>query len=224
MFQENGAVASGNFAISVEVHLLLSLWQNGVAFLNSFNWSDKVSYLILGGGIGNVEIAFEIVVPSREVEAELKAAEGDGGEDDEAHDEGNVMEDQIVFGSGAINIVSVVAEVVSLTSTIAILIKPSLKIIGGFSKIPSANNNGKRNDLGEGEQLTCLNNVDNFASRSLFFVANLSLFNLSPEVKWVPESPCDQCESPNVISDKNNDLVDSPVVKPGVIITSILPE
>ncbi len=37
MLQENGAVASGNFSISVEVHLLLSLWQNGVAFLNSFD-------------------------------------------------------------------------------------------------------------------------------------------------------------------------------------------
>ena len=224
MFQENGAVASGNFSISVEVHLLLSLWQNGVAFLNSFDWKNKVSHLVLGGGISNVEIALKIVVPSREVEAELEAAEGDGGEDDETHNESNVMVDQIIFGSGAINIVSVVAEVVSLTSRIVIIVEPSLKLCGSWSEIPASNNYGKGNNLGEGEKFACFDNIDDFASGSLFFVANLSLLNLSPEVEWEPECPSDECESPKVKQCKSNDLPGSPSVKPGIIISGILSE
>lgn len=134
------------------------------------------------------------------------------------------MVDQIIFGSGAISIESVVAEVVSLSSTRVIRVKPSLKFCGSCSEIPASNNYGKGNNLGEGEKLACFDNIDDFASRSLFFVAYLSLLNLSPEVECEPECPSDECESPNVKHCKSNNLVESPIVKPGSIISSILSE
>ena len=78
--------------------------------------------------------------------------------------------------------------------------------------------------MGECEKLACFDNIDNFASGSLFFVANLSLLNLSPEVECEPECPSDECESPNVKCDKSNDLPESPIVKPGIVISSVLSE
>ena len=77
--QENGTVASRNSAISIEVHLLINLWQNGQALLVCFDRQDEVSRLVLGSAISNVEVALEIVIPFQHVEAVLETAKGNHG-------------------------------------------------------------------------------------------------------------------------------------------------
>lgn len=210
--------------VLIQVQLLHQLGEDVVAGVQVLDGLDQVGELVYGLLLDGIEVAVRGVLEPHEDEGEDETTDDDVGEDNESPGKRETVVNNVVDCAGTVHIAREWASLLRtlVLGVVGVFVEPADELVSGVAEGETADDRHTSCDHAKNKELQSLGIVDGHATRSLVLDSHLAFLHLVPHECAGNDCSDGQSETPQVIEDDGDDLVEAEETSDGAVVSVLV--